>query len=141
MSEWKLLLLALVTVLGAWLSARMEAREFAHNRKVSHLLLTCLRLMVVGLVLSPLLPDPVEIPILMMSVTYMMGIFGPIHRICLNLTRINKYFVHIPWHHLGQAYYDRCWVTLLMGNERAAFVSMTTFELLIACAMYNQLTP
>jgi len=141
MSEWKLLLLALVTIAGAWLSARMEAREFAHNRKVSHLLLTVVRSMVAGLVLRPLLPDPVELPVVAMCLIYMMGIFGPVHRICLNQIRINRYFVHIPWHHLGQAHLDRFWVTLLMGNERAAFVVMSAFELLIAAAMSCQLAP
>ncbi len=141
MESWKLLLLALVTIAGAWLSARMEAREFAHNRKVSHLLLTCLRVMVAGLVLRSLLPDPVELPVVALCLIFMAGIFGPVHRVSLNQIRINRYFVHIPWHHLGQAYYDRFWVMLWRGNEGAAFVSMTTFELLIAAAMYNQLTP
>ena len=141
MESWKLLLLALVSMAGAWLSARMEAREFAHNRKVPHLFLMCLRLMAAGLVLGQLLPDPSGLPVVAMSLIYMMGIFGPVHRICLNQIRINRYFVHIPWSHLGQAYYDRFWVMLWRGNEGAAFVSMTALELLIAAAMYNQLTP
>jgi len=71
----------------------------------------------------------------------MAGIFGPVHRVSLNLTRINRYFIHIPWHHLGQAYYDRFWVMLWRGNERAAFVTMSVFEILVASAMYTQLTP
>jgi hypothetical protein len=142
MESWKLLLLALVSIAGAWLSARMEAREYAHNRKVSHFLLTILRLMVAGLVLRSLLPDPVELPVAALSLIYMMGIFGPVHRICLNQIRINRYFLHIPWHHLGtESKYDSLFRTLLRGNEKAAFVSMTTFEILIAAAMYNQLTP
>jgi hypothetical protein len=141
MLPWKLLLLAIVSIAGAWLSARTEAREFAHNRKVSHLLLTVLRLSVAGLVLSPLLPDPAELPVVALCLTFMAGIFGPVHRVSLNLTRINRYFIHIPWHHLGQAHLDRFWVMLLRGNEKAAFVSMTTLELLIAVAMYQQLTP
>lgn len=141
MEIWKILLLAAITIAGAWLSAQQEAREFAHNRKVSHLLLTCLRLMVAGLVLTPLLPRPVEIPTLVMSCLFMMGIFGPVHRVAINQIRINRYFVHIPWSHLGQAHLDRFWVTLLMGNERAAFVVMSAFELLIAAAMSCQLAP
>lgn len=141
MLPWKLLLLAIVSIAGAWLSARMEAREYAHQRKLNHLLLTCLRVTVAVMVLSLLLPDPVELPVVALCLTFMAGIFGPIHRISLNLARINRYFIHIPWHHLGQAYYDRFWVMLLRGNEKAAFVSMTTLELLIAAAMYQQLTP
>ena len=141
MLPWKLLLLAIVSIAGAWLSARMEAREYAHQRKLNHLLLTCLRVTVAVMVLSLLLPDPVELPVVALCLTFMAGIFGPVHRVSLNLTRINRYFTHIPWHHLGQAYYDRFWVMLLRGNEKAAFVSMTTLELLIAAAMYQQLTP
>jgi hypothetical protein len=141
MLPWKLLLLAIVSIVGAWLSAQTEAREYAHNRKVSHLLLTCLRVTVAVMVLSLLLPDPVELPVVALCLIFMAGIFGPVHRVSLNLTRINRYFIHIPWSHLGQAYYDRFWVMLWRGNEGAAFVSMTTFELLIAAAMYQQLTP
>lgn len=141
MLPWKLLLLAIVSIAGAWLSAQQEAREYAHQRKLNHLLLTCLRVTVAIMVLSLLLPDPVELPVVGLCLTFMAGIFGPVHRVSLNLTRINRYFIHIPWHHLGQAYYDRFWVMLWRGNEGAAFVSMTTFELLIALAMYQQLTP
>lgn len=139
MLPWKLLLLAIVSIVGAWLSAQQEAREYAHQRKLSHLLLTCLRLMVAGLVLKPLLPDPVEIPTLVMSCLFMMGIFGPVHRVSLNLTRINRYFIHIPWHHLGQAYYDRFWVMLWRGSERNAFIAMCSFEILLSLAMLQQL--
>lgn len=141
MLPWKLLLLAIVSIAGAWLSARMEAREYAHQRKLNHLLLTCLRVTVAVMVLSLLLPDPVELPVVALCLTFMAGIFGPVHRVSLNLTRINRYFIHIPWHHLGQAYYDRFWVMLWRGNEKAAFLTMTAFELLIAAAMYQQLTP
>ena len=141
MLPWKLLLLAIVSIAGAWLSAQQEAREYAHQRKLNHLLLTCLRGMVAILVLKFLLGNQIDLPVMVMALIYSAGIFGPIHRISLNLTRINRYFTHIPWHHLGQAYYDRFWVMLLRGNEKAAFVSMTTLELLIAAAMYQQLTP
>lgn len=142
MLPWKLLLLAIVSIVGAWLSAQQEAREYAHQRKLNHLLLTCLRLMVAGLVLSPLLPDPVELPVVALCLIFMAGIFGPVHRVSLNLTRINKYFIHIPWFHLGtESKYDSLFRTLLRGNEKAAFLTMTTLELLIAAAMYQQLTP
>jgi len=141
MLPWKLLLLAIVSIVGAWLSAQQEAMEYAHQRKLNHLLLSCLRVTVAIMVLSLLLPDPVELPVVALCLTFMAGIFGPVHRVSLNLTRINRYFIHIPWHHLGQAYYDRFWVMLWRGNERAAFVTMSVFEILVASAMYTQLTP
>jgi hypothetical protein len=142
MLPWKLLLLAIVSIVGAWLSAQQEAMEYAHQRKLNHLLLSCLRVTVAIMVLSLLLPDPVELPVVALCLTFMAGIFGPVHRVSLNLTRINRYFIHIPWHHLGtESKYDSLFRMLLRGNEKAAFLTMTTLELLIAAAMYQQLTP
>lgn len=136
----QLLVLILLTLLGAWRSAKWEAREMSLQRKIHHWLLVMVRaaaaLLLIRLILQP--QDHWEyLPPLVMSA----GVFGPLHRILLWWYRVNHYPKqnrNLEWHHLGQAYYDSFWEILWMGNERAAFISMTVFELIIAAVAFDQ---
>ena len=136
----QLLLLILLTLLGAWRSAKWEAREMSLQRKIHHWLLVMVRasaaLLLIRLILNP--PDLLEyLPPLVMCA----GVFGPLHRILLWWYRVNHHPQqnrNLPWHHLGQAYYDRFWVMLWRGNERAAFISMAAFEILVAVVAFIQ---
>jgi hypothetical protein len=141
MERWKLLLLAAMTIAGAVVAAQAEAREYAAQRNLNHIVLTLLRIAAASLAIR-LMGRPENPWVFCMSMIYMAGIFGPIHRTTLNLVRINTYKVRIPWYHLGtQSKLDSLARTLWMGNEKLAFLSMCILETIIAGAMYSQLTP
>lgn len=143
MSHLQLLLLICVTLAGAWLSARVEAKEYSLQRHLSHLLLFLIRAGVALLAMGLIAP-PENHWRGAMTLTMMAGFFGPGHRSILNLTRKYRYpstNKGMTWHRLGKSLYDSFWVMLLRGNEKAAFVTVSLFETLVAVAMAIQLTP
>lgn len=140
MQEWHLTVLVMAAIAGGAISGWKEAQMIVAGKDLNHVLLTVFRLSMALILMAPFLPRPVELPHLLMCLLMMMGAWAPVHRIILNLRRMDLGH-RIPVTHLGKAHLDRFWVTLLMGNERAAFVTMSAFELLLAAAMHQQLTP
>ena len=135
-----LTVLMVMAIAGGVMSGWKEAAMIVAGKDLNHVLLTVFRLAMALILIAPFLPRPVELPHLLMCMLLMMGCFAPAHRLVLNLRRMDLGH-RIPVTHLGKGLYDSLALMLWRGNERAAFVSMTTFELLIAAAMYNQLTP
>ena len=140
MESWKLLLLAALTIAGAMATAKYEASQYALQRKLSHVLLTLMRvafgLLLIRTVLTPETLWHFLFPLLLLA-----GIFAPSHRVSLWWFRTHRYKQRIPFVHLGKGWYDTLWMTLSRGNMTLAYCLMTAFEHLIAAAMYNQLTP
>ena len=140
MNEWHLTVLAVAAIAGGAISGWKEAQMIVAGKDLNHVLLTVFRLSMALILMAPFLPRPVELPHLLMCLLMMMGCFAPAHRLILNLRRMDLGH-RIPVTHLGKGWYDSLALILWRGNEGATFVSMTTFETLIAAAMYNQLTP
>ena len=140
MLPWKLLLLAIAAVTGAILTAKYEASQYALQRKLSHVLLTIVRvafgLLLIRMVLIPETWWHYLFPLLLLA-----GIFAPSHRILLWWFRTHRYKQRIPFVHLGKGWYDSLWMIAARGNMTLAYCLMTTLELTAAAAAYGQLTP
>jgi len=134
----QLLLLILLTLLGAWRSAKWEAREMSLQRKIHHWLLVMVRasaaLLLIRLILNP--PDLLEyLPPLVMSA----GAFGPLHRILLWWYRVNHHPQqnrNLPWHHLAMRGYDL--IVWWLPTPRTRFITLCALEVLTATAMLFQ---
>lgn len=140
MESWKLLLLAALTIAGAMATAKYEASQYALQRKLSHVLLTLMRvmfgLMIIRLVLTPETLWHFLFPLLLLA-----GIFAPSHRISLWWFRTHRYKQRIPFVHLGKGWYDTLWMTLSRGNMTLAYCLMTALEITVAVASYGQVVP
>lgn len=138
MTTVQLLLLATLTLMGVWVSAKWEAREMSLQRKIHHWLLMLVRFLVaillIRLIAQP--PDLLEyLPPLVMAA----GLFGPTHRLLLWYTRTHKYprqNRNIPWHHLSMRGYDL--IVYWIPNPKTRFTCLTLIELLVAGAGYHQ---
>ncbi len=139
MQEWHLTLLIVASLTGAFLFAWKEAAMIVAGKDLNHFLLTVFRLSLALLVLTPTLPRPVDLPILLMAIVMMMGVFAPAHRLCLNHWR-ETLGHRIPWYHLGTGFYDNL-LTPVIPATKFRFLTLCATELLIASAAYTQLTP
>lgn len=138
-SLWGLILSAGVL---AYMTARWEAWVFYQQQKLNKTLLTLIRL-ATGILLVGLFTTSLTLPHWCMSLLMMMGVFGPTHRLTLNLTRMTKYRDRnrtIKWHHLGEGWYDNL-TRFLAPWPRIRFISLNLTEALLASAMYQQLQP
>lgn len=137
MNEWHLTILVVTSAIGAWLFAWKEGAMIVAGKDLNHFLLTVFRFMLAMLVLTPLLPRPVEIPTLVMCLLMMMGVFAPAHRMMLNARRMDLGH-RIEWCHLGKGPYDSL-TSFLTPWPKTRFLALCWIELLIAAAMYHQL--
>lgn len=140
MSEWHLTVLVVMAIAGGVASGWKEAAMIVAGKDLNHFLLTVFRMGVALMLMAPFLPRPIDLPTLGMTLLMMMGVFGPTHRMVLNARRMDLGH-RIPWYHLGKSWYDSLAQTLSRGNEKLAFVGMSAFEILVAAAMYIQMTP
>lgn len=141
MTTLQLLLLIPMTLGGAWVSGRVEAREYSLQVKLNHFLLWLIRAAVAVLMLRLVaLIQPMDWPMTLKGLLYMMGIFGPAHRLVLNLTRQHKYYPTnrtIRWYHMAMKGYD--WIVAGIPNLRLRFLTICTLELTIAIVMFIHL--
>ena len=134
----QLLLLILLTLLGAWRSAKWEAREMSLQRKIHHWLLVMVRasaaLLLIRLILNP--PDLLEyLPPLVMCA----GVFGPLHRILLWWYRVNHYprqNRNLQWHHLSMRGYDL--IVAWIPGPKTRYGILTGTEVTVAIAAFIQ---
>ena len=142
MSNFSLWGLILSTALLAYMTARWEAWVFYQQQKLNKTLLTLIRL-ATGILLVGLFTTSLTLPHWCMSLLMMMGIFGPVHRCTLNLTRITKYRDRnrtLTWYHMNKGWYDSL-TSFLAPWPRIRFMILCSTELLLASAMFQQLQP
>lgn len=138
-SLWGLILSAGVL---AYMTARWEAWVFYQQQKLNKTLLTLIRL-ATGILLVGLFTTSLTLPHWCMSLLMMMGVFGPVHRSVLNLTRMTKCRDRnrtIKWHSLNKGPYDSL-TSFLAPWPRIRFISLNLTEALLASAMFQQLQP
>ena len=143
----QLLLLILLTLVGAWRSAKWEAREMSLQRKIHHWLLVMVRtaaaLLLIRLTdgLASLVGPEVHrglleyLPPLVMCA----GVFGPLHRILLWWYRVNHHPQQnrsLPWHHLSMRGYDL--IVACIPGPKTRFITLCALEVLTAMAMLFQ---
>ena len=134
----QLLLLILLTLVGAWRSAKWEAREMSLQRKIHHWLLVMVRtaaaLLLIRLILNP--PDLLEyLPPLVMCA----GVFGPLHRILLWWYRVNHYPKqnrNLPWYHLSMRGYDL--IVWWIRGPKTRFMTLCSIEVVAAVKAFIQ---
>lgn len=133
-------LLIVLSMAGGVIFGWEEAALIVAGKTLNKVALTILRVLLALLViaLTPASEDGLTLVQVAMLLVMMMGFWAPTHRLILNARRIDLGH-RIPMTRLGEGPYDTLWVTLLMRNERAAFITMSAFELVLACAMYVQL--
>lgn len=148
-----LITFAILALLGAYLFARMEAQEIHRrnqtptHKELPHWILVIMRLGLAVWAKMILYPaHQVQGPwarliLLSMLLLYMGAIFGPVHRLALNLTRMFKYPQEsrtITWYHLRKKGYD--WMlAFIIPNEKIRFMTLCLIEALVAAEMYVQL--
>jgi len=141
-----LAVIGLLVIPGAIISFRMEAFEIHRrntlpgHKELPHTLLTLIRFIVACMVLLALLPPPFSLAKWVMCLIFQATLFGPIHRLGLNLTRKNRYPQEsktITWHHLRKRGYDR--LLWFIPNEPVRFLTLCSLEVLIAVAMFGQI--
>lgn len=140
MSNFSLWGLILSVAVLAYMTARWEAWVFYQQQKLNKALLTVIRL-AAGILLVGLFTTSLTLPHWCMSLLMMMGVFGPTHRLTLNLTRMTKYRDRnrtIKWYHLGDGPYDSL-TSFLAPWPRIRFTILNLTELLLASAMFQQL--
>lgn len=138
MNAWHLTALVVMAIAGGAISGWKEAAMIVAGKDLNHVLLTVFRLAMALILMAPFLPRPVELPHLLMCVLMMMGCFAPTHRMTINMRRMDLGH-RIPFFHLGRGPYDSLALILSRGNEMAAFLAMSLFEILVASSMYVQL--
>lgn len=142
MSNFSIWGLILSTGVLAYMTARWEAWVFYQQQKLNKTLLTLIRL-ATGILLVGLFTTSLTLPHWCMSLLMMMGVFGPVHRSVLNLTRMTKYRDRnrtIKWYHLGEGWYDNL-TSFLAPWPRIRFMILCSTEALLASAMFQQLQP
>jgi hypothetical protein len=139
MLPWKLLLLAIATVTGAMLTAKYEASQYALQRKLSHVLLTIVRV-AFGLLLTRMVLIPEGLWYYLFPLLLLAGIFAPSHRILLWWFRTHRYKQRIKWYYLGEGWYDSL-TSWAKDWPRTRFTILCLIELTAALAAYGQLTP
>lgn len=139
-SLWGLILSAGVL---AYMTARWEAWVFYQQQKLNKTLLTLIRL-ATGILLVGLFTTSLTLPHWCMSLLMMMGVFGPTHRLTLNLTRMTKYRDRnrtIKWYSLNKGLYDSFWMLLGAGSEKRSFLIACFGEVFVAILASFKLSP
>ena len=139
MTHLVLLPLSMITGLLAYLTARWESRQFFDQKHLDKTALTMVRIFV-GMMFVVAVGPKNGMQALMILLL-MMGVFGPVHRTTLNLTRIYKYPERnrgLRWYHLGDGWYDALSAPL-SSWPKTRFLTLCVVEAAVFVITYNHL--